>query len=177
MTLLSCLTCFCNNSFPGFQKEADSLLSVTKLSIISDSQNMSKARDILLKLSEETNIFPTSWELSERYLFVVVSTLSTFPPFRELTALQGAHRRARARGCSDAWWHLGRSLLHLELGYSVSSEMPVLQHREFHILLQMGMLLHPVHEVGKDGGLWREAPGQGRAGTHPTVTATIPLVR
>ncbi|NXU69328.1 MREG protein, partial [Horornis vulcanius] len=55
----------------GFQKEADSLLSVTKLSIISDSQNMSKARDILLKLSEETNIFPTSWELSERYLFVV----------------------------------------------------------------------------------------------------------
>ncbi|XP_075612116.1 melanoregulin isoform X2 [Balearica regulorum gibbericeps] len=57
----------------GFQKEADSLLSVTKLSIISDSQNMGKARDILLKLSEETNIFPTSWELSERYLFVVES--------------------------------------------------------------------------------------------------------
>ncbi|XP_067404797.1 melanoregulin [Emydura macquarii macquarii] len=55
----------------GFQKEADSLLSVTKLSIISDSQNMSKAREILLKLSEETNIFPSSWELSERYLFVV----------------------------------------------------------------------------------------------------------
>uniref|UniRef100_A0A8B9EJ75 Melanoregulin n=1 Tax=Anser cygnoides TaxID=8845 RepID=A0A8B9EJ75_ANSCY len=55
----------------GFQKEADSLLSVTKLSIISDSQNMGKARDILLKLSEETNIFPTSWQLSERYLFVV----------------------------------------------------------------------------------------------------------
>ncbi|XP_067994117.1 melanoregulin [Melanerpes formicivorus] len=55
----------------GFQKEADSLLSVTKLSIISDSQNMGKARDILLRLSEETNIFPTSWELSERYLFVV----------------------------------------------------------------------------------------------------------
>lgn len=35
---------------------------------------MGKARDILLKLSEETNIFPTSWELSERYLFVVVSS-------------------------------------------------------------------------------------------------------
>lgn len=74
MTLLACLTRFCNTSFPGFQKEADSLLSVTKLSIISDSQNMGKARDILLKLSEETNIFPTSWELSERYLFVVVSS-------------------------------------------------------------------------------------------------------
>uniref|UniRef100_K7GER9 Melanoregulin n=2 Tax=Pelodiscus sinensis TaxID=13735 RepID=K7GER9_PELSI len=55
----------------GFQKEADSLLSVTKLSIISDSQNMSKAREILLKLCEETNIFPRNWELSERYLFVV----------------------------------------------------------------------------------------------------------
>ncbi|XP_044287635.1 melanoregulin isoform X1 [Varanus komodoensis] len=55
----------------GFQKEADTLLSVTKRSIISDSQNMSKAREILLKLSEETTIFPRSWELSERYLFVV----------------------------------------------------------------------------------------------------------
>ncbi|XP_074857385.1 melanoregulin [Carettochelys insculpta] len=55
----------------GFQKEADSLLSVTKLSVVSDSQNMSKAREILLKLSEETNIFPAGWELSERYLFVV----------------------------------------------------------------------------------------------------------
>ncbi|RLV62152.1 hypothetical protein DV515_00019618 [Chloebia gouldiae] len=32
---------------------------------------MSEAQDILLKLSEETNIFPTSWELSERYLFMV----------------------------------------------------------------------------------------------------------
>ncbi|XP_033027037.1 LOW QUALITY PROTEIN: melanoregulin [Lacerta agilis] len=55
----------------NFLKEADTLLSVTKRSIVSDSQNMSKAREILLKLSEETAIFPTSWELSERYLFVV----------------------------------------------------------------------------------------------------------
>ncbi|XP_054945932.1 melanoregulin isoform X4 [Physeter macrocephalus] len=55
----------------GFQKEADSLLSVTKLSTISDSKNTRKAREILLRLAEETNIFPTSWELSERYLFVV----------------------------------------------------------------------------------------------------------
>uniref|UniRef100_A0A9L0IN17 Melanoregulin n=1 Tax=Equus asinus TaxID=9793 RepID=A0A9L0IN17_EQUAS len=55
----------------GFQKEADSLLSVTKLSTISDSKNTGKAREILLKLAEETNIFPTGWELSERYLFVV----------------------------------------------------------------------------------------------------------
>ncbi|XP_061463701.1 melanoregulin isoform X2 [Rhineura floridana] len=55
----------------GFHKEADTLLSVTKRSIVSDSRNMSKAYEILLKLSEETTIFPTSWELSERYLFVV----------------------------------------------------------------------------------------------------------
>ncbi|XP_066494209.1 melanoregulin [Tiliqua scincoides] len=55
----------------GFQKEADTLLSVTKRSIVSDSQNMSKACEILLKLSEETTIFPINWELSERYLFVV----------------------------------------------------------------------------------------------------------
>uniref|UniRef100_A0A674HAV5 Melanoregulin n=1 Tax=Taeniopygia guttata TaxID=59729 RepID=A0A674HAV5_TAEGU len=86
----------------GFQKEADSLLSVTKLSIISDSQNMSKARDILLKLSEETNIFPTSWELSERYLFVMVSTASSPCPTiqlcRELTGQGGeqvSHRMLR----------------------------------------------------------------------------------
>ncbi|XP_053453363.1 melanoregulin isoform X2 [Nycticebus coucang] len=55
----------------GFQKEADSLLAVTKLSTISDSKNTRKAREMLLKLAEETNIFPTNWELSERYLFVV----------------------------------------------------------------------------------------------------------
>lgn len=55
----------------GFQREADSLLSVTKLSTISDSKNTRKAREILLRLAEETSIFPTSWELSERYLFVM----------------------------------------------------------------------------------------------------------
>ncbi|KAL1764791.1 melanoregulin [Sigmodon hispidus] len=55
----------------GFQREADSLLSVTKLSTMSDSKNTRKAREMLLKLSEETSIFPASWELSERYLLVV----------------------------------------------------------------------------------------------------------
>ncbi|XP_004483224.1 melanoregulin [Dasypus novemcinctus] len=55
----------------GFQKEADSLLSVNKLSTISDFRNTRKAREMLLKLAEETSIFPTTWELSERYLFVV----------------------------------------------------------------------------------------------------------
>ncbi|XP_054827871.1 melanoregulin isoform X1 [Eublepharis macularius] len=55
----------------GFQKEADDLLSVTKRSIVSNSRNASKTREVLLKLSEETTIFPETWELSERYLFVV----------------------------------------------------------------------------------------------------------
>lgn len=57
----------------GFQREADSLLSVTKLSTMSDSKNTRKAREMLLKLAEETSIFPASWELSERYLLIVVS--------------------------------------------------------------------------------------------------------
>ncbi|ERE85380.1 melanoregulin-like protein [Cricetulus griseus] len=56
----------------GFQREADSLLSVTKLSTMSDSKNTRKAREMLLKLAEETTIFPASWELSERYLLVVI---------------------------------------------------------------------------------------------------------
>lgn len=55
----------------GFQREADSLLSVTKLSTMSDSKNTRKAREMLLKLAEETSIFPASWELSERYLLIV----------------------------------------------------------------------------------------------------------
>uniref|UniRef100_A0A8C3UDA2 Melanoregulin n=1 Tax=Catharus ustulatus TaxID=91951 RepID=A0A8C3UDA2_CATUS len=123
----------------GFQKEADSLLSVTKLSIISDSQNMSKARDILLKLSEETNIFPTSWELSERYLFVVVST----PSIPQHPALQGAHTRGTEQVSQRMPRYMVASgviprMLHLELGCSVSSEMPVLQHHEFHTLRKVG---------------------------------------
>ena len=70
-------------------------MSVTKLSIISDSQNMGKARDFLLKLSEETNIFPTSWELSERYLFVVVSSSEhAFLPTAPISASELRRRGA-----------------------------------------------------------------------------------
>lgn len=114
-------------------------MSVTKLSIISDSQNMSKARDILLKLSEETNIFPTSWELSERYLFVVVST----PSIPQHPALQGAHTRETEQVSQRMPRYMVASgvipqMLHLELGRSISSEMPVLQHHEFHTLYKVG---------------------------------------
>ncbi|XP_029461972.1 melanoregulin [Rhinatrema bivittatum] len=55
----------------GFQKEVNSLLSVTKLSTINDSQNMKRAQEMLLKLAEETYIFPDGWGLPERYLFVL----------------------------------------------------------------------------------------------------------
>uniref|UniRef100_A0A663M1W0 Melanoregulin n=1 Tax=Athene cunicularia TaxID=194338 RepID=A0A663M1W0_ATHCN len=84
----------------GFQKEVDSLLSVTKLSIISDSQNMGKARDFLLKLAEETNIFPTSWELSERYLFVVdrLIALDAADEFFKMASVVYPKRPSKERG-------------------------------------------------------------------------------
>lgn len=74
----------------GFQREADSLLSVTKLSTMSDSKNTRKAREMLLKLAEETSIFPASWELSERYLLVVVSgCLSSSPRLVTFSVISG----------------------------------------------------------------------------------------
>ncbi|XP_049979764.1 melanoregulin isoform X3 [Alexandromys fortis] len=74
----------------GFQREADSLLSVTKLSTMSDSKNTRKAREMLLKLAEETSIFPASWDLSERYLLVVVSgCLSSWPRFVSFSVISG----------------------------------------------------------------------------------------
>ncbi|CAO2631403.1 MREG [Lemmus lemmus] len=39
----------------GFQREADSLLSGIKLSTMSDSKNTRKAREMLLRLAEETS--------------------------------------------------------------------------------------------------------------------------
>ncbi|KAL4666632.1 hypothetical protein H8959_005321 [Pygathrix nigripes] len=80
----------------GFQKEADSLLSVTKLSTISDSKNTRKAREMLLKLAEETNIFPPSWELSERYLFVVDRLIA-------LDAAEEFFKLARRNLPQEAW--------------------------------------------------------------------------
>nr|XP_033800234.1 melanoregulin isoform X1 [Geotrypetes seraphini] len=55
----------------GFQKEVNSLLTVTKLSTISDFQNRQRAQEMLLKLTKETDIFPDEWGLPERYLFVL----------------------------------------------------------------------------------------------------------
>ncbi|XP_006020031.1 melanoregulin [Alligator sinensis] len=89
----------------GFQKEADSLLSVTKLSVVNDSQNTAKAQEILLKLSEETNIFPASWELSERYLFVVdrLIALDAADEFFKIASITYPKRpiSAQADSCSN----------------------------------------------------------------------------
>ncbi|XP_063284796.1 melanoregulin isoform X2 [Pelobates fuscus] len=55
----------------GFQKEAESLLSVTKQSTISNPKNMKRAMELLLRLADDTYIFPTGWDLPERYLYIM----------------------------------------------------------------------------------------------------------
>ncbi|XP_028663985.1 melanoregulin-like [Erpetoichthys calabaricus] len=55
----------------GFQKEVESLLSVTKSSTLSDATKLGEAKDILLKLAEETGIFPSCCGMQERYVFVL----------------------------------------------------------------------------------------------------------
>ncbi|XP_063789236.1 melanoregulin isoform X1 [Pseudophryne corroboree] len=55
----------------GFQKEAESLLSVSKQSTISNPKNMKKAMDLLLRLTDDTTIFPAGWDLPERYLYIM----------------------------------------------------------------------------------------------------------
>ncbi|XP_073489681.1 melanoregulin isoform X1 [Aquarana catesbeiana] len=55
----------------GFQKEAETLLSVTKQSTISSPKNMKKAMEMLLRLADETTIFPAGWDLPERYLYIM----------------------------------------------------------------------------------------------------------
>ncbi|KAM4626094.1 melanoregulin isoform 2-T2 [Discoglossus pictus] len=54
----------------GFQKEAESLLSVTKQSTISNPENMKRSMEVLLGLTDHTSIFPAGWDLSERYLHI-----------------------------------------------------------------------------------------------------------
>ncbi|XP_053327132.1 melanoregulin isoform X2 [Spea bombifrons] len=55
----------------GFQKEAESLLSVTKQSTISNPKNMKRAMELLLRLTDDTYIFPVGWDLPERYLYIM----------------------------------------------------------------------------------------------------------
>ncbi len=56
---------------PGYQKEADSLLTVNRQTVLSDWENVEKAREFLRIVSEETGLFPRG--LSERYIFVMVN--------------------------------------------------------------------------------------------------------
>ncbi|XP_012825877.1 melanoregulin isoform X2 [Xenopus tropicalis] len=55
----------------GFQKEAETLLSVTKQSTISNPKNMKRAMELLVKLSDNTTIFPAGWDLPVRYLYIM----------------------------------------------------------------------------------------------------------
>ncbi|XP_051876986.1 melanoregulin-like isoform X2 [Pristis pectinata] len=54
----------------GFQNEADTLLAVTKSSII-HSQNLYPAQEMLQRLTKETSIFLIECQVPERYLFVL----------------------------------------------------------------------------------------------------------
>lgn len=58
---------------PGYQREADSLLTVNRQTILSDWDNVEKARELLRLLSEETGLFPRGLSNSERYVFVMVN--------------------------------------------------------------------------------------------------------
>ncbi|RXN28038.1 coiled-coil domain-containing protein 108 [Labeo rohita] len=55
----------------GYQREADSLLTVNRQTILSDWDNVEKARELLRLLSEETGLFPRGLSNSERYVFVM----------------------------------------------------------------------------------------------------------
>uniref|UniRef100_A0A673K8W2 Melanoregulin-like n=2 Tax=Sinocyclocheilus rhinocerous TaxID=307959 RepID=A0A673K8W2_9TELE len=55
----------------GYQKEADSLLTVNRQTVLSDWENVEKARELLRIVSEETGLFPRGLSNSERYIFVM----------------------------------------------------------------------------------------------------------
>lgn len=58
---------------PGYQKEADSLLTVNRQTLLSDRENVEKARELLRIVSEETDLSPRGLSNSERYIFVMVN--------------------------------------------------------------------------------------------------------
>ncbi len=58
---------------PGYQKEADSLLTVNRQTLRSDWENVEKARELLRIVSEETELFPRGLSNSERYICVMVN--------------------------------------------------------------------------------------------------------
>ncbi|XP_051566409.1 melanoregulin-like [Myxocyprinus asiaticus] len=55
----------------GYHREVDSLLTVNRQTILSDCENLEKAKELLCIVSEETNVFPRGLGTNERYLFVM----------------------------------------------------------------------------------------------------------
>ncbi|XP_052005073.1 melanoregulin-like [Xyrauchen texanus] len=55
----------------GYHREADSLLTVNRKPILSDWENLEKAKELLCIVSETTNLFPRGLGTNERYLFVM----------------------------------------------------------------------------------------------------------
>ncbi|XP_052461677.1 melanoregulin-like [Carassius gibelio] len=55
----------------GYQREADSLLTVNRQTVLNDWDNMEKARELLRIVSEETDLFLRGLSTSERYVFVM----------------------------------------------------------------------------------------------------------
>ncbi|XP_051565055.1 melanoregulin-like [Myxocyprinus asiaticus] len=55
----------------GYQREVDSLLTVNRRTILSDWENLEKAKELLRIVSEETGLFPRGLGTNERYLFVM----------------------------------------------------------------------------------------------------------
>ncbi|XP_026073080.1 melanoregulin [Carassius auratus] len=55
----------------GYQREAESLLTVNRQTVLNDWDNMEKARELLRIVSEETDLFLRGLSTSERYVFVM----------------------------------------------------------------------------------------------------------
>ncbi|TRY54342.1 hypothetical protein DNTS_011108 [Danionella cerebrum] len=55
----------------GYQREVDSLLMVSRGTVLSDGDNVEKARELLHIVSEETSLFPRGLRNTERYIFVM----------------------------------------------------------------------------------------------------------
>lgn len=58
---------------PGYQREVDSLLAVNKQSVMSDGENLETAEELLHTVCEESSLFPSGIEPSDRFLFVMVT--------------------------------------------------------------------------------------------------------
>ncbi|KAG2458971.1 MREG protein, partial [Polypterus senegalus] len=157
----------------GFQKEVESLLSVTKSSTLSDATKLGEAKDILLKLAEETGIFPSCCGMQERYVFVVplapVVTLTftlllsmTFVPRPDLDVL-----KSDQSSCAmlEVFSHLG----HLRAQRAVTEEVA-------HILFASNILMLPLGAAKRTGAAGSHST-EPREMQKTTVQCTCPTSR